>query len=120
MEQMIQIISQFVTPQIKEVYAYEALKKQFPTEVSEEQVEALVAKFAEFEDMTVEEFKEEHKEEFDNDGIKNEALFEQIFTEIAKKIKVVDPEVYAEAQKAKLKAIEEEKEKEKAAVEAEK
>jgi len=119
-EQMIQIISQFVTPQIKEVYAYEALKKQFPTEVSEEQVEALVAKFAEFEDMTVEEFKEEHKEEFDNDGIKNEALFEQIFTEIAKKIKVVDPEVYAEAQKAKLKAIEEEKEKEKAAVEAEK
>ena len=113
-EQMINLLSQFVTPQIKEVYVYEALKKQFPVEVTEEQVNALVEKLAALEEMTVDEFKEEHKDLFENDGIKNEAMFQHIFADLAKKVQIVDPEVFAEEKKAELKARKEARDAEKA------
>ena len=111
-EQMVKIISQFVAPQIKEYYAYDALRKLFPLEITQEQEDALVAKLADFEDLTVEEFKESNKELFESDGIKDEVIFEQIFADLAKRVKIVDPEVYAEEQEAKQKALAAEKAKE--------
>ncbi len=119
-EQMINLLSQFVTPQIKEVYVYEALKKQFPVEVTDEQVTALVEKLAGLEELTVDEFKEEHKDLFENDGIKNEAMFEEIFSQLAKKVELVDPEIIAEEKKAELKAKKEAREKAEASQEEEK
>ncbi len=110
-EQMINLLSQFVTPQIKEVYVYQALKKQFPVEVSEEEVNALVEKLAGFEELTVDEFKEEHKDLFENDEIKNEAMFEKIFSDLTKRVEIVDPQIIADEKKAELKAKKEAREK---------
>ncbi len=109
-EQMINILSQFVTPQIKEVYVYQALKTQFPYEVTDEEVNALVEKLAGLEELTVDEFKEEHKDLFENDEIRNEAVFEKIFSDLAKRVELVDPQIIAEEKKAELKAKKEARE----------
>ncbi len=103
-EQMINILSQFVTPQIKEIYVYEALRKDYAIEVTDEQVDALVEKLAKLEDITAEEFRDEHKDLFEDDRMKDEVMFDQIFTDLAKKVQIIDPEVYAEEKKAELQA----------------
>jgi hypothetical protein len=107
---MINLLSQFVTPQIKEVYVYQALKTQFPYEVTDEEVNALVEKLAGLEELTVDEFKEEHKDLFENDEIRNEAVFEKIFSDLAKRVELVDPQIIAEEKKAELKAKKEARE----------
>lgn len=109
-EQMINILSQIVTPQVKEIYVYDALRKEYDIKVTEEEVNALVENLAGLEELTVDEFKEEHKELFEDDRIQDEAMFEQIFADLAKRVQIVDPEVYAAEKEAKLKAKKEAKE----------
>ncbi len=109
-EQMINLLAQFVTPQIKEIYIYEALRQEYAIEVTDEQVEELVEKIAKLEEMTVEEFKEEHKDLFQDDRMKDEVMFDQIFADLEKRIKIVDPQVYEEEKKAELEAKKEVKE----------
>ena len=118
-EQMINILSQIVTPQVKEIYVYNTLKDDYSLEVTDEQVDALVEKLAKLEEMDVEEFKEEHKDLFQDDRIKDEAMFDQIFADLAKRVQIVDPDVYAEEKKAALKAKKEAKEKAEKAEKAE-
>ena len=60
--------------------------------------------------MTVEEFKEEHKDLFQDDRMKDEVMFDQIFADLEKRIKIVDPQVYEEEKKAELEAKKEVKE----------
>jgi trigger factor len=119
-EQMIKILSQIVTPQVKEIYIYEALRKEYALEITEEQVNTLVESLAGLEELTVEEFKEEHKDLFEDDRIKDEAMFEQIFADLAKRVKIVDPEVFAQEKEAKLKAKKEAKDAAEKAKKAEK
>lgn len=103
-EQMMNLLVQMVTPQVKEMYVYEALKDEYGFEVTEEQVTALVEKLATFEEMTVEEFKEEHKDLFVDDRIKEEAMFQKILEDLAARVQIVDPIAFAAEKKAELKA----------------
>ncbi|MBI9030940.1 hypothetical protein JEZ13_02890 [bacterium] len=103
-EHLIKIVAPIVTPQLKEIYVYEALRKMYDDiEVTDEQVDALVEKLAKLEELSVEEFKEEHNDIFKDDRMKDEVLFDQIFVDLAKKVEIVDPEIYAAEKRADLK-----------------
>ncbi len=110
-EQMIQILSQMVTPQIKEIYLVEKLKEMFPTEVTEEEVEAYIAQLAEVESMTADEFKEEHKEDIDEKYLENSLKVEKMLLNLHDKVQIVDPQEFAKEQEAKLEAEKKETEK---------
>jgi len=103
-EQIIKMLAQFVTPQVKEIYIYEALRKMYSDiEVTDAEVDTLVEKLAKLEDLSLEDFKEQHKDLFKDDRMKDEVMFDQIFADLAKKVEIVDPEIYAAEKRADLK-----------------
>lgn len=105
-EQMLEIVSQMVVPQIKELYVVEKLKELYPIEVTEAEIETYIAELAAKEDVSVEDFKAENEKEIASDDFKKSLKVELIIETIFEKIEIVDPEEFKKETEAKTDTVE--------------